>query len=114
MDPDVRPKQMTKSHITATPISICCEPHLAAEVVDVSSRRSSCQILLRLRYNINGLYVVYQIAGLHALMVLGTVFTHNLVLLPLVSDIPSTKTLMARIVACKVAILLEALLLVSA
>ena len=114
MDPDVRPKQMTKSHITATPISVRCDPRLATEVVNVSSRRSPCQILLPLRYNINRLHVVYQIAGLHVLMVPGTVFTHNLVLLPLVSDIPSTKTLMAGIVTCKVAILLEALLLVSA
>lgn len=44
----------------------------------------------------------------------GTVLAFRLMLVPGLSDIPSSEALMPGIVACKVAILLEALLLVSA
>lgn len=44
----------------------------------------------------------------------GTVVVLRLVLLPELSDVPGSKALMAGIVACKMAVLLETLLLVSA
>jgi hypothetical protein len=44
----------------------------------------------------------------------GTVLAFCLVLLPLTSDVPSTKALMARIVAGKMTVLLETLLFMSA
>ncbi len=47
-------------------------------------------------------------------VVLGTVPTRSFVLIPLTSDVPGTEALVAWIVACEVAILLETLFLVSA
>ena len=44
----------------------------------------------------------------------GTVVALRLVLFPGLSDVPGSKTLMAGIVACKMAVLLETLFLVSA
>ena len=43
----------------------------------------------------------------------GAVFTFRLMLFPLAPNVPSTKTLMAGIVTCKVAVLLKALLFVA-
>lgn len=44
----------------------------------------------------------------------GAVLALSLVLLPLAPNVPGSKTLMTWVVACKVAVLLEALLLVPA
>jgi hypothetical protein len=44
----------------------------------------------------------------------GTVLAFCLVLFPGLSDVPGSEALMAWVVACKVAVLLETLLLVSA
>jgi len=65
-------------------------------------------------YAIHRLNASAHTTGLQVLSVLGAVLAFGLMLFPLAPDVPSPEALMARVVACEMAILLEALLLVAA